>query len=151
MSERRGLMSVMSGGLPFPIDKIDAGMTTLATSSDIIQVSHKLGVKPDFACIYQNLPDWNDVVGGTCVYAVYFRTWQNNVMGDAKESYLYTWRYKHRTSGNALGGTTTMVAINASDTFFKFSRGNEYWATVDANGDPVTYHWMVGTFKRQGA
>ena len=143
-------MASMSGGssLPFPIDKIDAGTTTLATSSDIIQVSHNLGVVPDFACIYQDVSDWDDVAFGTCVWAIYFRIWQDNTRATAKGRYAFTWNYKHPTSGNDLGASSSMGSLNATDEIFKFSRGNANWATVDANGNAVTYHWMVGTFKR---
>lgn len=134
------------GGLPALLDKVDAGTTTLATSSDIIQVSHNLGRVPDFACIYQDLSDWADVAFGVCVMATYIRFRYANA-NDSYGVYAYAWRYKHATSGNSIGGQSTMYASNATANTFKFSRGTVNWASVDANGNPVTYKWMVGTFK----
>ena len=134
------------GGLPAVLDKVDAGTATLATSSDIIQVSHNLGRVPDFACIYQDLSDWADVALGVCVLATYIRFRYPNA-NETYNSYIYAWRYKHGTSGNSLGASSAMISSNATATTFKFVRGNVNWATVDANGNPVTYKWMVGTFK----
>ena len=135
------------GSLPEVLDKIDAGTATIATATQNIYVTHNLGKVPDFACIYQDLDDWDDVVGGGCVMATYFRFRYADAPNETKDYYIQSWRYKHATSGNALGGNSTMSNESVTTTTFRFSRGTVEWPPVNANNDPVTYKWIVGTFK----
>lgn len=135
------------GDLPALLDKIDAGELTIQADTDTITVSHTLGKVPDFACIYQDLTDWADVSLGHCVISTFIRFPYAN-SNDTQNAYLQAFRYKHATSGNSLGSATMMSKNNATATTFAFARGNNSWASLDANGNPVTYKWMVGTFKQ---
>lgn len=140
-------VNVNGGSLPSMLDKIDAGTTTLEADTDTITISHTLGKVPDFACIYQDLTDWADVALGHCVISTYIRFPYAN-SNETQNTYLQAYRYKHATSGNSLGGAAMMIKSNATATTFIFARGSASWASLDANDNPVTYKWMVGTFKQ---
>ena len=133
-------------GLPSAIDKVDGGTATIQADADTITVSHSLGRVPDFACIYQDIADWTNVVGGHCVIATYIRYPYAN-SNEAQNKYLCGYHYKHATSGNSLGASAMFAASKASTTQFIFQRGQASWSATDTNGNAVTYRWMVGTFK----
>lgn len=150
---RRLMMASRGGGssLPFPIDKIDAGTTTIETATDVLPITHTLGAIPDFAIAYADYGgDLNNIPYGCCVYSSMIADRMYN--STITNTYTFLYRYRHGTSGNVLAGQATGYFTTTgkvwTETSAYISRGASNWSPTDANGDTVTYYWLVGTFKR---
>lgn len=145
MNIRRGLMAMASGNSNV---KIASGYTTIDADTLIIEVTHNLGVTPNFAAIWADIDDYDDISGDTCFAASYILT---NYANSSSHNNLYpmhfSYYYKPASTGNFLSGLYTMFDNQYSTTKFQFQRGGYNWAKLDANGNPIIYKWVVGYMK----
>ena len=70
MSIRRGLLAQMMGS---GFIKVDGGYLTIGSDTDVITVSHNLGVMPNFAAIWVDTDDYDNQIDG-CVNNVQLLT-----------------------------------------------------------------------------
>ena len=126
--------------------KVDGGYLTIQTSAEIITVNHNLGVVPNFAAIWVDGTDYDVIPFNSCVEAMYQKNqYVSNGSYINTNLYLFTYQYKHKTSGNLLSGTYSLINDRLpTDTTFKFTRGMADWAALDTNGEPLRYRWVVG-------
>ena len=125
---------------------VDSGELTLNQPTHSIVVTHNLNEIPMFGYIAAKLTDDTLMPYGCCVMCSYGRTFVPNAPNiDYSTRPFFIYMYKHGTSGNYLTGSYS--APLPTTTQFTFARGQYDWATVDTNGDPITYEWVVGTFK----
>ena len=122
----------------------DTGVLTIDSPRQTIVVDHHLDAIPDFAMIEIISPlDANKIPYGCCVFCIYGYMPQIE-MQNVTNPMMYYYNYRHPTSGNFLGGTFSLYSNQLSKTEFYFNRGNQDWAAVDTDGNPIQYKWAVG-------
>ena len=126
----------------------DTGTLTIDSSRAIITVQHNLKAIPDFAMIEIAEPlDANKIPYGSCIFCIYGYIPQINMQVPPYMTYNYI--YRHKTSGNFLSNTFSMNNGQLSATEFQFSRGQNDWPSIDTDGNPIKYRWMVGKLNRE--
>lgn len=126
--------------------KIDGGYFTLDNELHHPSVQHKLGVIPNFGAIWVDTENYDIIPYGSCVCCTYqLYNYQTQEAVSFTNEFRYLYNYKHITSGNLLGGNSSIVSNYwPTETLFYFVRGNNDFSKFDTNGNLLKYRWVVG-------